>query len=668
MNNSRILFIAILIFLFFSVLVLKLIDIQLIKADELNYFAKRQQTNTETIKAERGCVYDRNNVLLAYNRNDISFYVDLRMLSSGQKERLGKKFSQTFGKNKNHYLKRLKNTGKTICIEKKAPYEKAKKLFKYKMNGMFYREEPTRIYQYKSLASHILGYVNNEYTGVNGIAKTFEDELNGENGARLIEKNAVGEIISVSDEQTKNQIPGNDVYLTINRDYQAILEDELKVAVSSYSAESAVGIIMNPSNGEILALANLNDYDPNNYWKYGDFERKNRAITDVYEPGSTFKVFTLSALFDKEECIETETLNVENGKYKFRNAYVNDTHKFNKLTVKEIFEESSNIGVAKLVQRISDDTYYDYIRAFGFGTYTSVTLPGEVTGKLHKPADWSKITKVFMSFGYNISVTPLQLTTAFCAVLNGGMLYQPLIVKKIVDKNNNLLKEYSPIAVRRVISEKTSERMKKLLAGAVENGTGNLALLNKVTVGGKTGTSKVIVNGKYSKDSYFSTFIGFLPAEKPKLVCYVMINKPKGEYYGGKVSAPVFKKIVERIVELEPEKFLEYVNSSEEKNLLEENTFSDEQTSVITAEIEKLTDKLDERENILVTDKNLMPNLSGRTVKEAIAILNQLGLNYDLIGSGVVTNQSIKPGANIIKNRRCKIYCSDETINGTRIY
>jgi cell division protein FtsI/penicillin-binding protein 2 len=650
------------------VLVFKLVDIQLIKADELSYFAKRQQTNTESIKAERGCIFDRNEVLLAYNRNDISFYVDLRMLSSNQKEELANKLSMTFGKGKNYYLTQLKKSGKTICIEKKVSHEKSKNIMDYKLTGLFYKEEPTRIYHYGSLASHILGYVNKEYEGVNGIANSFEDKLNGENGAQLIEKNAVGEIISVYDEQTKKPVPGNDVYLTINRNYQVVLEEELKKAVISYSAESAVGIIMNPNNGEILALANVSDYDPNYYWKYNDFERKNRAITDVYEPGSTFKVFTLSALLDKEECYETETLNVENGRYKIRNAYVNDTHKYQKLNVRRIFEESSNIGVAKLVQRLDDETYYNYVRGFGFGTYTSVTLPGEVTGKLHKPADWSKLTKVFMSFGYGISVTPIQLTTAFCAVINGGMLYQPLIVKKVVDKDKNLAKEYSPVVVRKVISNKTSERMKKLLAGAVENGTGNLAMLDNFLVGGKTGTSKVVIKGKYSNDSYYSTFIGFFPVEKPEIVCYVLINKPRGEYYGGKVSAPVFKQIAERIIKIESEKFLEDINSSDVKNLSGDEKFSDEQIFMSSVEFEKPILKTTGNENKFTTNKSLMPNLIGRTLKEALTILNQLTLKYDLIGSGVVTRQSIEPGSIIKKNQVCKIYCSDETINGTQIY
>ncbi len=668
MNNARLLLFAVLVFLFFCLLVFKLVDIQLFNSDELSYFAKRQQTNTEIIKAERGYVFDRNNVLLVYNRNDISFYVDLRMLSSAAKKELARRFSQAFGKSKNHYLNLLKQSGKTICLEKKADYESAAELMNYKLAGLFYKEEPTRIYHYGSLASHILGYVNNEYEGVNGIAKRFEDELNGEDGAILVERNAIGEIISVLENQKKKPQAGCDIYLTIDKNYQTILEEELKKAVRSYSAETAVGIIMNPNTGEILAMSNINDYNPNHYWKYSDFERKNRAITDVYEPGSTFKVVTLSALLDEKICNESEVIDVENGKYKFRNVYIKDTHKNNRLTVKGIIEESSNIGISKLIQRMKDEEYYNYVRAFGFGTYTSVTLPGEVTGRLHKPADWSKVTKTFMSFGYNISVTPLQLTTAFCAVINGGTLYQPLIVKKLLDKNENDVMEFLPIKVREVISEKTSQRMRKLLVSAVENGTGNQALIDNISVGGKTGTSKVIVNGNYSDNQYHSTFIGFFPAENPQIVCFVLVNKPRGEYYGGKVSAPVFKNIAERIIKSEPEKF--YGNG---KTYDEEITTPDEEVMinqwfVNNEDLEETKIKNVIQQNNLIVNNNVMPDLRGRTVKEALAIVNELSIKYNVIGSGIVIKQSIKPGSSLSKNLICNIHCSDKMINGTRIY
>jgi cell division protein FtsI/penicillin-binding protein 2 len=653
------------VFLFFAFLVIKLIDIQLIKSDELSYFARRQQVDTEVIKSERGLIFDRNNVLLAYNRNDISFYVDLRIISKDDKQKLAVAFSKTFGKSRNYYLNLLKKNSKTICLEEKALFETAKPLLNYELAGLFYKEVPTRVYHYGSLASHILGYVNKDCSGVDGVDKSFEEDLSGVNGGRLVERNALGEIISVSDEQTINPVPGKSVCLTIDKNFQLILEEELKDAIKLYSAESASGIIMDPNTGEILALANIADFDPNSYWMFNDFERKNRAITDVYEPGSTFKAFSLSMLLDQNACNETEIVNVENGTYKFRNAYIRDTHKFERLTVKRILEESSNIGISKLIQRLNDETCYEYLRAFGFGTYTSVNLPGEVAGKLNKPGDWSGLTKAFLSFGYGISVTPLQLTSAFCAVINGGILYQPLIVKKKIDRVSNSVEDNSPVVVRRVISEKTSQRMRTLLESVITNGTGSLAMLDYVSAGGKTGTSKIVINKKYSDSDYYSTFIGFFPVNKPQIVCYVKINKPKGEYYGGKISAPVFKKISERIIKIEPDKYLQEQNSSKPEM---KNNNKTEQTFVNAVDLKKPPAGDNKNQFVYTNNNNTMPDLSGQTMKDALEIINSLRLKYVLVGSGIVIKQSISPGTVIQKNQVCKIHCSNETVNGTRIY
>ena len=667
MNNARVLLVLIFVVLIFLALVLRLVTVQVIKGDELSYFAKRQQINTETVKAERGFIYDRNDVLLVYNRNDYSFYVDLRMLPVSEKEKLAKIFSKIIGKSKGHYLNLLKGKGKTICLEKKVPVEKSVKLFEYNNPAFFYVEEPTSVFHYGSLASHVLGYVNSEYKGVNGVSKTFDDVLRGIDGSRMVERNALGDIISISEDETRPPLSGDDIYLTIDKRFQSIIEEELKKSLELNSAESATCIIMNPNSGEILAMANVSDYDPNNYSKYGDFERKNRAITDSYEPGSTFKAITLATLLEEKACNESERIFVENGVFKFRNKYIRDTHKYEFLTVKGIVEESSNIGIAKLIQRISDEKYYEHVRSFGFGTYTTVSLPGEVTGKLRDLGQWSKLTKTYMSFGYGISVTPLQLTNAFCALVNGGILYQPRIVKKQVDKNGNIIKEYSPIVVRRVINEKTSERMRKLLLGAVENGTGKMARIDSVAIGGKTGTSKIIVNGKYSYDKYYSSFVGFCPADNPQLVCYVLINKPNGNYYGGLVAAPVFKNIVSRILSLENNNEHQPVLKNDLRTVHHEKSDYTEEFLVNKIVSEE---NLTESENIFVSEnmRNVMPDLRGKTVKEAVLTLNELGLRFSISGNGVVIEQSIAPGSSVKNKKTCILTCSQVIKMGARIY
>ena len=669
MNNSRALLVIIIILFLFTALTVKLVEIQIIKSEELTYYAKMQQTKLETIPAERGVIYDRNNTLLVYNRNDVSINLDLRMIPENSKNILAEKLSSTLGKSKSHYKKLMNQSRKTISIEKHVGREKAFRLINdINISALFTVEKPTRVYQYGSLASHVLGYVNSEFVGVNGIAKTFEEDLNGDDGAIIVERDVLGRIITtIQDNEVKAPIPGYNLNLTIDINYQVILEDELKRGNEFYKGESATGIIMDPNTGEILALANVDDYDPNYYWKFSDSQRKNKAITDTYEPGSTIKAITLAALLDAGKCYESELINVENGKYKFRNTYIKDTHKNNYLTVSGILEESSNIGISKLIQRLDDDTYYKYLRGFGFGTYTSITLPGGVKGILKKPNQWSKLTKTFMSFGYGVSVTPLQLIVAYSAIVNGGILYEPHILKSKTDKSGVVKYESSPIVIRRVISEETSARVKKILRRAVKNGTGHLADLEEISVGGKTGTSRQIINGKYSRQKYHASFIGFFPADSPQLVCLVIVNSPQTEKYGGKVAAPIFKKIAERIINTDLKNFQqrEKYNESKTADELILKTFSNNDNKNKTSNASYVQGNNELKKNF---ENNLMPDLKGRTVREALISLNLLGLKYDIRGSGIVVSQSINPGIRVKQNQVCRLNFSEAIIKGANIY
>ena len=663
MNNSRALVVIIGIIVFFFALLFKLFDVQIIKSDELKYYAERQQTKLEKVEPERGLIYDRDDVLLAYNKNDVSFFLDLRMADKADRQKIAEKFSSVFGKSKSYYLKLMNQNPKTFCIEKKAPGEKALLLKNFKADGLFSVEDPTRVYHYKNLASHILGFTDQkDYAGVNGIEKSFNDLLKGEEGVRLVERNAVGDVMTFSENETREAVPGNNIYLTIKRSFQSVLEEELQKGISDFDASSGVGIIMNPNTGEILALANINDYDPNNYWDFSDDARRNRSITDTYEPGSTFKSFTMATLLDQNLCKETETINVENGRYRFKNANISDTHSFENLTVRGIIEQSSNVGISKLSQRIDDELFYKYLRGFGFGNYTAINLPGEVKGTLKKPNEWSGITKAFMSFGYEISVTPIQLATAYSAIVNGGILYKPLIVKKITNENGEVVVNNESKEVRRVISEKTSERMKSLLKGVVDNGTGKLAQLDNVSVGGKTGTSQRLVEGKYTRN-YNSSFVGFFPVENPQVVCLILLNSPNVGKYGGLVAAPIFKKVATRLIELEPgligkpedlpvKKDYDFVSTSNHPD--EDNVST---TVKKPEEIQKYNSKT-----------KVMPELKDYSLRDAIMILTRLDMKYKVNGSGVVVSQSISPGDKIVKGSTCSIECKEITVPGTVVY
>ncbi|HSD62505.1 MAG TPA: penicillin-binding protein [Ignavibacteriaceae bacterium] len=666
MNNRRVLLIVLFAFISFIILVIKLIDVQIVKSEELRYYAERQQTSVEKIRAERGLIYDRNNSLLVYNRDDVSFYVDLRMTKPADKTRIAEKFSSIFGNTKAYYLK-LMNSGKgNVCLEKKASGEKAILLKNFRMQSIFTRDDPTRIYYYKNLASHLLGYVNSNYEGINGIAGTYNDVLSGEDGAMLVERDAIGDMITVEEEQTKPAVPGLNIILTIDKAYQSILEEELANGVKQYEASSGVGIIMDPNTGEILALANNADYDPNEYWDYSDDQRRDRAITDTYEPGSTFKSFTMAALIDRNLCNESENIFVENGRYKVKSTYISDTHENAYLTVKGILEQSSNIGISKLVQRIDNEEYYKYLRGFGFGNYTSIPLPGEAKGTLKKPDQWGSLTKTFMSFGYEIAVTPLQLITAYCAIVNGGILYEPKIVLREVSRDGKIIVNNSHTNVRRVISESTSSRLRKMLLGVVENGTGKNARIEGVSIGGKTGTSQRLIDGNYSKEQYNSSFIGFFPADHPGIVCLILLNSPKVGRYGGLAAAPVFKNVALRIIERDKDLLKPPSEESIDDGLKIVNTRNTNNNNISYSNVSnRMPDES------MISDciqKKVMPDLSNYYIKDAISILSKLGIKYRIKGTGLVLSQSITPGTGIKKGQVCALTCREISVSGTAVY
>lgn len=662
MNNSRALVVILFILIFFIALMVKLVDIQIIKAEEYSYNAQKQQTKLETIQADKGLIYDRNNVLLVYNRTDISFYADLRMLKQKDKTEIARLFAKKFNKNVNYYLSLLKGNKKTVCLEKKIQSDIAESLKRIKKEGYFFREEPSRVYHYNNLASHVLGYVNNENKFVMGISEYYKEDLKGIDGSRLVQRDALGRIITVVDESITPSVSGDDFYLTIDKGYQLIIEEELRKGLKDYSAVSATAIMMNPKTGEILALANVDDYNPNEYWKANDFQRRNRAITDTYEPGSTFKSFTIASLIDQNLCRLDESLNLENGKYKFRTVNIRDTHPFKRLNVAEILEQSSNIGVAKLVQRIDDEKFFKYLRGFGFGNTTSITLPGETPGKLRKPNEWSKVSKTYLSFGYEVSVTPIQMTAAYCALVNGGILFEPQLIQRQVSSDGHLVYEFEPKEVRRVISEETSEIIRNLLGGVVKNGTGIKANSELISIGGKTGTSQKLIDGSYSKQHYNSSFVGFFPVENPQVVCLVLINSPDQGKYGGLVAAPIFKNIAERIIQTDIDKFQDYLNPDVLQNLkFAEDNLNDLKHS--DSRVKALTIK-----EVKLTENNKMPDLINCQVKDAIYALTKLGIKYKIKGTGVVTYQSISAGRKLNGGEVCLLECSEYYVKGAMLY
>lgn len=661
MINSRALIITGILLLVFVLLIAKLFTIQISKHEYYTLIAERQQNKPQSVKAERGTIKDANGEVLSYTMNNISLYVDRRMMTPQRVDSVVSVFSRVFGKQKEYYKKLIDDGFTNVCLEKKVSIDKVFQIKKNVIEGLFSEEDFTRIYPYGSLASHVLGYVNREMVGVEGIEKFYENELTGTDGMYTYERDVLGRILSIDEKISKSAVPGNNIILTINKTYQRILEEELSTGLQKYNGQSAVGIIMNPNTGEILALANSPDFDPVNYELFPADSRRNRAITDTYEPGSTIKAIIMSILFDRGLAKENEVINTENGIFIYKSVKIQDAHKHENLTVRQVLEQSSNIGMAKLSERIDNETLYKYLRDFGFSNATSVDLPSEANGLLKKPGSFSAVTKPFISFGYEIAVTPLQMIAAYSAIVNGGTLLQPFILKSLTDQNGKIILENQTKKIRTVIEKSTSDLIKDFMVGVVEHGTGTEAQLPDVLVGGKTGTSQQLVNKSYSSNQHNSSFIGYFPADNPKVICFILINAPQVGQYGGLVAAPIFREVAKRMIETDMSLVPNKKKIERKQNLIDQ-LVADIKTAPKTKSVSfsNIGDRsLTNISTRKIYNKNstTMPNLINRSMRDAIARLNEIGMQYKVIGTGKVVWQNLEPGSVIVLGSICLLKC-----------
>lgn len=666
MINSRALIITLFVFAAFIGLIVRLFSVQVGSHEKYSARAIKQQNKVYPVKAERGLIYDRNGDILAYTKDDISLFADARMLKNNDKKRdkLANEISSVLGSKPSKYIDLINKAKGNVCLERKVSKDKALLLSHVVIDGFYKTQDYTRVYPYENITSHIIGYVDNNYSGKDGLEKLYEEKLIGKDGELYVEKDAIGRPVSIDYDKSTPAISGNSFYLTIDKVYQKILVNELKQGIIDYKGKSGIGIIANPKTGEILALANVPDFNPNEYYKVSNLVRRNRALTDTYEPGSTIKSIILAILLEENIVSENDVVNTENGKYKIKGALIRDTHKFEKLTVQEILEQSSNIGIIKLSDKISNRNFYKGLRDFGFGNLTSIDLIGESKGTLKKPDSYSGISKAFISHGYEISVTPIQMVMAYSALVNDGKLLQPYILKKIVNPNGEIEKETTPTKIRNVISEETSERIRSIMLGVVENGTGFKAQQNNIYVGGKTGTTQKLINGRYSSKEYNSSFIGFFPADDPELVCFILVDSPQIGKYGSQVAAPIFGNITKKIMETS-------FNIKRNKNKIErENVIQNFVAEIDEFEYEEevntfanVSDINNDKKNLNKIVRTTMPNLKGITIREAIAILSEMNIDYQIKGSGRVLDQSIKPGTGITYEMTCTLTCSaDKTL------
>jgi cell division protein FtsI (penicillin-binding protein 3) len=493
----------------------------------------------------RGVLYDRNLKPLAINLPCDSLYASSRRIKN--KEKTISALKEVLGLDYSYLKDRIYRDKAFVWIARKLPPEKVDRIKELKIDGLGFVRESRRCYPNKNLASQVIGFAGTDNTGLDGLELFYDEYLKGASGWAQVLRDARQNNLLWK----KMILPkdGYEIILTIDEFIQFVAEREIENVFRKFKAKGASIIIMDPKTGEILAMANRPGYDQNHPQSASADSRRNRAICDMFEPGSVFKIVTASAALEEGVFNESDRFFCENGSYRIANHILRDHRPHGWLTLSEVFAESSNIGTTKIAQRIGADTLYRYARLFGFGEPTGVDMPGEISGVLKEPRIWSKTSIGAVPIGYEVGVTVLQLVRAISAVANAGVLMRPFIVKAIQQRDGEMIKEFKPQEARRVISTRTASRIKNLLVLATEEGTGKLARVADFKVAGKTGTAqKIESGGAYSHSKHIASFIGFAPADDPLVAIVITVDEPRPYYFGGVVAAPVFKRIVTDVV------------------------------------------------------------------------------------------------------------------------
>lgn len=664
MNKNRVFLVWGLMVIAAGVLITNLVRIQVVKHQYYSEIASRQHEEEYRISAERGKIIDADGNILSYTKDDYSIYIYNRLTSDSTKMlRAATYLSRISGEKRSTVIAKLKKISQRTLLYSKISREKFQNLKDSLSDGIEILPNYSRVYPFEKISSHVLGFVDGEMKGVNGVEFEYDQFLKGKEGFVYRYKNGLGKTVTIDDKVSYAPERGNDVVLTLKKSYQQILEEELSNGVTKYEAKSGSAIIMDPQTGAILALANFPDYHPSRILKDEEENRRNRVLTDPIEPGSTIKGIVLASLLQEELVKLTEAIDTENGTFSFKGVKITDTkgHKF--LKVPEILQESSNIAMVKLSTRIDDEKFFTYLRDFGFGNPTSVDLPGESAGLLKKPGEFRGVSKAFISQGYEISVTPIQMAAAFSALINGGILYKPYIVKEVRDDRGNLIKNNTPEKIRQPIDPEISEEVKHLLMNVVEKGTGMHARLNNMQVGGKTGTAQKIIKGKYTSKEYYASFAGFFPVNDPKLMIYIVLDAPQVGRYGSQTAAPVFRETAKRIIDLDPaivpqkkEGAIESIIRDNKIVEMTENSYDETDHEYSNIE-ENQPEENQPLKEPLVIKQGIMPDLTNLSIKNVFGILSRLGIKFKIEGNGRVVAQSIPPGTVLTRNTFCKVEC-----------
>lgn len=545
-SNKRLLFLAAFLALWSIAICLRLVGLQVIQYGEFTQRAARQQQRSIEVSPVRGIIYDRNGNDLAESVSVDSVFAVSSEISDVHRTAgiLAKILKTDPAEIENH----MQASHAFAWVARKIDADSSARIHALNLKGIYFEKESKRFYPKRELAAQVLGYVGLDDKGLFGIEHEFEAQLKGKPGNMLISKDAKGRWFGSVE---KNPDPGENIVLTIDEKIQYIAERELERAIKETHAESGTVIVENPRTGEILALANRPTFNPNFVTARDAKALEDPAVSNIYEPGSTFKVVTLSAALEEKLVTPDDVIDCQMGSIVVNGLRIHDHHPYGDLTVKQILEHSSDVGAIKVALKLGEERFDRYIRAYGFGSLTGIELPHETRGIARPVSRWSKVSIGAISMGQEIGVSPIQLISLINTIANDGVYVPPrIIMGTTAPRSTPQLVSFHPAPVRRVLSPMTAARMKQMMEGVVLHGTGFNAVLNGYSVAGKTGTAQKTdpATGAYSHSKYVASFGGFAPINNPALTVLVVLDSPVGPHEGGGVSAPVFARVAQQVL------------------------------------------------------------------------------------------------------------------------
>ncbi|NOS77627.1 MAG: penicillin-binding protein 2 [Nitrospira sp.] len=532
----------------FAVVLFRLVSLQVLQAAELTAKADRQHQKTVSLEGARGTVVDRHGKVLAMNMEVPSVFGIPTALESPAKT--ARSLSPVLHVRTDELEKKLRQDRSFVWLARKLDPEQGHRLEHMPMEGIGLVMEGRRFYPKGPLLAHVLGFAGIDGEGLEGIERRYESQLHGEKRVVILQRDAMGRTVFPKGQAEQVPAAGHSLVITIDEVIQYIAEKEVEEAVTKAHAKSGTVIVLDPQTGAVLALAISPRFDPNAVAALTADRWRNRALTDAYEPGSTMKALVAAAALEEKVMKPSTMLYGENGRMTIANTVIHDHEKLGWMTFAQVIQKSSNIGAAKAGMALGDQRLYRYLQAFGFGQKTEIDLPGEAGGLVKHPREWGRRSLASISMGQEIGVTPIQMVSAVAALANGGVLMKPYVVSEVRDAQGKPLRQILPQVKRRVVSPETARTVTSILEGVVTDGTGAKAAIPGFRVAGKTGTAQKIDprTGAYSSTLFVGSFVGFVPADNPRLAMIVVIDEPQGESWGGTVAAPVFRRVGEQVL------------------------------------------------------------------------------------------------------------------------